>query len=68
MNKLIVWFQRQMGLADGTKNFCEGHRKKLMLLAIAGSRCEIGWFGVNFWPKCHPRYHWKALVKGFQLI
>jgi hypothetical protein len=37
MNKLMVWFQRQAGLADGTINFCEG-QKKLMLLAMAGSR------------------------------
>jgi hypothetical protein len=27
MNKLMVWFQRQGGLADGAVNFCEGHRK-----------------------------------------
>ncbi len=49
MNKLMVWFQRQVGLADGAVNFHEGHRKKLMLLAMAGSQWEIGWFGVNFW-------------------
>ncbi len=49
MNKLMVWFQHRAGLADGTVNFCEGHRKKLMLLAMAGSRWENVWFGVNFW-------------------
>jgi hypothetical protein len=49
MDKLMVWFQRRVGLADGAVKFCEGHRKKLMLLAMAGSRWEIGWFGVNFW-------------------
>jgi hypothetical protein len=27
MNKLMVWFQRKAGLADGAVNFCEGHRK-----------------------------------------
>jgi hypothetical protein len=53
MNKLMVWFQQRAGLADGTVNFHEGHRRKLMLLAMAGSRWEIGWFGVNFW---QPRY------------
>jgi hypothetical protein len=42
MNKLMVWFQRQAGLADDAVNFP-------VLLAIAGSRWEIGWFGVNSW-------------------
>jgi hypothetical protein len=27
LNKLMVWFQRWGGLADGAVNFCEGHRK-----------------------------------------
>jgi hypothetical protein len=48
MNKLMVWFQCRAGLADGAVNFHEGHRKKLMLLAMAGSQWEIGWFGANF--------------------
>jgi hypothetical protein len=27
MNKLMVWFQHQVRLADGTVNFCEGQKK-----------------------------------------
>jgi hypothetical protein len=27
MNKLMVWFQRRAGLADGAENFCGGRRK-----------------------------------------
>jgi hypothetical protein len=27
MNKLMVWFQRQAGLADGAAHFCVGYRK-----------------------------------------
>jgi hypothetical protein len=48
MNKLMVWFQRRAGLADGAVNFVRD-TEKLMLLAMAGSQMEIGWFGVNFW-------------------
>ncbi len=40
-------------------------QQKLMLLAIAGSRWENVWFGVKFQT---PRYHWKALIKGFLLV
>jgi hypothetical protein len=37
----MLWFQRRAGLADGAVNF--------HLLAMAGSRWEIGLFGVKFW-------------------
>jgi hypothetical protein len=38
MNKLMVWFQRRVELADGAVNFCEGQKKLMRLLAIAGSQ------------------------------
>ncbi len=35
-------------MADGAVNFCGGHSKPLMLLAIAGSQWETCWFEVKY--------------------
>ncbi len=67
MNKLMVWFQRRAGLADGAVIFCEGHRKKLMLLAMAGSRWEIVSFGVNFWTQTSTKIPLESSDQGLPI-
>jgi hypothetical protein len=48
MNKLMVWFQRRAGFADGAVIILWRTQQKLMLLVIAGSQWENVWFGVKF--------------------
>jgi hypothetical protein len=51
-------------------NFLWGTQQKWMLLAMAGSWWENGWFGINFRTQTSTkiRYHWKALIKAFWLV
>jgi hypothetical protein len=68
MNKLMVWFQHQAGLADGAEFFCEGHRKNWLCWRWQGHNGRLAGLRSIFGPKHQPRYHWKALIKGFWLV
>jgi hypothetical protein len=47
--------------------FLWGTQKKLMLLAMAGSRWEIGWFGVNFWTQTSTKIPLESSDQGLSI-
>jgi hypothetical protein len=61
-DKLMVWFQFWMWLADGAVIFWWGKQQKLMLRAISGSQWEIGWLGGQF---LDPNVNQDIVVKPF---
>ena len=68
MNELMVLFQHWAGSADDDTNLFLVGDTNCSLQLHEGHHGRFAGLGSKIGPKSPPRYHWKALIKGFQLV
>ena len=68
MDQLMISFRRWAGLADDDINFRVVGGRKYSWQLHEDHDGEIDRCASKIGPKLPPRYHWKALIKGFRLV